>query len=73
VESSSSTEGEKERGGGWTTEQVRLIERVYIDFVRMGARFDDATRVEYADIQGECPPPVHPPGFVVCVSQILLI
>ena len=51
--SSSNTEGEKERGGGWTTEQVRLIERVYIDFVRMGARFDDATRVEYADIQGE--------------------
>ena len=58
---SSSTEGKE--GGGWTTEQVRLLERVYIDFVRMGAKFDDATRVEYADIQGELPPPRSPPRF----------
>ena len=66
---SSSTEGKE--GGGWTTEQVRLLERVYIDFVRMGAKFDDATRVEYADIQGELPPPPFPPPVLSCVSQLL--
>ena len=61
---------EGKEGDGWTTEQVRLLERVYIDFVRMGAKFDDATRVEYADIQGELPP-VHPPSFVVCFAVII--
>lgn len=65
---SSSMEGKE--GDGWTTEQVRLLERVYIDFVRMGAKFDDSTRVEYADIQGELPP-VHPPSFVVCFAVII--
>ena len=39
--------------GEWTAEQARLAERVYIDFVRMGAKFDAATKGEYADIQGE--------------------
>ncbi len=49
----------------------RLLERVYIDFVRMGAKFDDATRVEYADIQGELPPPPFAPPVLSCVSQLL--
>lgn len=39
--------------GEWNSEQTRLAERVYIKFVRMGAKFDTATKGEYADIQAE--------------------
>ncbi|KAL7554361.1 hypothetical protein ACHAWF_017794 [Thalassiosira exigua] len=39
--------------GEWSGEQARLAERVYIDFVRMGAKFDAAAKSEYADIQAE--------------------
>ena len=45
---------EKLKSGEWTAEQARLAERVYIKFVRMGAKFDDAKKKEYADIQGTC-------------------
>ena len=45
---------EKLKSGEWTAEQARLAERVYIKFVRMGAKFDDAKKSEYADIQGKC-------------------
>lgn len=44
---------DKLSGGEWTAEQARLAERVYNDFVRMGAKFDAATKGEYADIQAE--------------------
>lgn len=36
-----------------TSEQVRLVERVRTDFVRAGARFDEATKKEYADVKAE--------------------
>ena len=39
--------------GEWTAEQARLAERVYIGFVRMGAKLSDEGKKEYADIQGE--------------------
>jgi len=45
---------EKLKSGEWTAEQSRLAERVYIKFVRMGAKFDDAKKKQYADIQGTC-------------------
>ncbi|KAL9185260.1 hypothetical protein ACHAXT_003037 [Thalassiosira profunda] len=39
--------------GEWTAEQARLAERVYIGFVRMGAKLDEESKKEYADIQAE--------------------
>jgi len=36
-----------------TKEEVRLIERVWMDFTRQGARFNDAVKEEYADIMAE--------------------
>jgi peptidyl-dipeptidase Dcp len=39
--------------GEWTAEQVRLAERVYIGFVRMGAKLNEEEKKEYADIKGE--------------------
>jgi len=39
--------------GEWNAEQVRLAERVYIGFVRMGAKLDEDSKKEYADIQAE--------------------
>jgi len=33
-----------------TTEQCRLVERFHIDFVRSGARFDEAAKKRYAEI-----------------------
>jgi Zn-dependent oligopeptidase len=39
--------------GTWNAEQVRLAERVYIAFVRMGAKLNEEERKEYADIKGE--------------------
>eukprot|EP00579_Thalassiosira_antarctica_P004409 CAMPEP_0201878844 /NCGR_PEP_ID=MMETSP0902-20130614/9897_1 /ASSEMBLY_ACC=CAM_ASM_000551 /TAXON_ID=420261 /ORGANISM="Thalassiosira antarctica, Strain CCMP982" /LENGTH=768 /DNA_ID=CAMNT_0048406553 /DNA_START=60 /DNA_END=2366 /DNA_ORIENTATION=+ len=39
--------------GEWNAEQARLAERVYIGFVRMGAKLDEESKKEYADIQAE--------------------
>ena len=39
--------------GEWSSEQARLAERVYIGFVRMGAKLDEDSKKEYADIQAE--------------------
>jgi hypothetical protein len=39
--------------GEWNAEQARLAERVYIGFVRMGAKLNDDEKKEYADIKGE--------------------
>ncbi|KAL7436598.1 hypothetical protein ACHAXH_007066 [Discostella pseudostelligera] len=39
--------------GTWNAEQVRLAERVYIAFVRMGAKLNEEERKEYADIKAE--------------------
>jgi peptidyl-dipeptidase Dcp len=44
---------EMARKGKWTAEQVRLAERVYIAFVRMGAKLNEEEKKEYADIQAE--------------------
>lgn len=44
---------EKLTTGEWTTEQARLAERVFIGFVRMGAKLSDEGKKEYADIQAE--------------------
>jgi peptidyl-dipeptidase Dcp len=44
---------EKLMTGEWTAEQARLAERVYIGFVRMGAKLSDEGKREYADIQAE--------------------
>ena len=38
---------------GLTTEQIRLIERIHLNFVRAGARFDSATQAKYNDIVEE--------------------
>lgn len=34
-------------------EQIRLVERVHMDFTRAGAQFDDATQQEYAEIKAK--------------------
>jgi peptidyl-dipeptidase Dcp len=39
--------------GEWNAEQARLAERVYIGFVRMGAKLSEEDKKEYADIQAE--------------------
>ena len=39
--------------GEWTAEQVRLAERVYTAFVRMGAKLSEEEKKKYADIQAE--------------------
>ena len=44
---------DKLKRGEWNDEQARLAERVHIEFLRMGAKFDAATKGEYADIKGE--------------------
>jgi len=36
----------------WTAEQVRLVERLHLDFVRAGAKFDAASQARYAEIMG---------------------
>jgi len=41
----------KMESGEWTAEQGRFAERVYVKFVRMGAKFDEKTKAEYSDIQ----------------------
>ncbi|KAL7554272.1 hypothetical protein ACHAWF_017713 [Thalassiosira exigua] len=41
------------KSGEWSAEQARLAERVYIGFVRMGAKLDEEKKQEYADIQAE--------------------
>jgi peptidyl-dipeptidase Dcp len=35
------------------SEQLRLVERVYMDFTRAGAMFDQAAKAEYADLLAE--------------------
>lgn len=44
---------EKLTTGEWTTEQARLAERVFIGFVRMGAKLSEDGKKEYADTQAE--------------------
>lgn len=44
---------EMSKAGEWTAEQVRLAERVYTAFVRMGAKLNEDEKKEYADIQAE--------------------
>lgn len=44
---------EKLNSGEWDAEQTRLAERVYIGFVRMGAKLDEESKKEFADIQAE--------------------
>ena len=34
----------------FSTEQVRLIERIHLDFVRAGAKFDAAAQAKYSTI-----------------------
>jgi len=53
IESMYQVKDEKLKSGDWTAEQSRFAERVYIKFVRMGAKFDATTKAEYADIQAE--------------------
>ena len=44
---------EKLSTGEWDTEQARLAERIYLNFVRQGAKLDPKSKDEYADIQAE--------------------
>eukprot|EP00192_Tetraselmis_astigmatica_P006864 CAMPEP_0117675278 /NCGR_PEP_ID=MMETSP0804-20121206/15517_1 /TAXON_ID=1074897 /ORGANISM="Tetraselmis astigmatica, Strain CCMP880" /LENGTH=757 /DNA_ID=CAMNT_0005484265 /DNA_START=186 /DNA_END=2459 /DNA_ORIENTATION=- len=37
---------------GLNPEQVRLVERLHLDFVRAGARFDSASQARYSEIMG---------------------
>lgn len=39
--------------GKWDEEQARLAERVYIGFTRMGAKLEEESKTEYADILAE--------------------
>lgn len=43
----------KMKSGEWTAEQGRFAERVFLKFVRMGAKFDESTKAEYSDIQAQ--------------------
>jgi len=36
-----------------TSEQVRLVQRIYLDFTRQGAHFSEEDKAEYADIKAE--------------------
>ena len=36
-----------------TTEDKRLVERIYLDFTRAGAHFDTDQQQEYADLQAK--------------------
>jgi peptidyl-dipeptidase Dcp len=44
---------EKRHALGLDAEQLRLLERVHLDFVRAGARLRDQERVRYGEIMGE--------------------
>ena len=55
IESMNNVKDEKLESGEWTAEQARLAERVYIGFVKNGAKLDEESRKEYADIAGEYP------------------
>ena len=55
IESMNNVKDEKLNSGEWTAEQARLAERVYIGFVKNGAKLDEESKKEYADIQGEYP------------------
>lgn len=39
--------------GGLTSEQVRLSERIYMDFTRAGAMFDEVSKKEYAELMAQ--------------------
>ena len=36
-----------------TSEQLRLVERIHLDFVRAGAKFDSGAQAKYAKITEE--------------------
>ena len=38
---------------GLTSEQVRLVERLHMDFTRQGANFSDEEKKEYADLKAK--------------------
>ena len=44
---------EKRHTSGLDAEQLRLLERVHLDFVRAGARLRDQERLRYGEIMGE--------------------
>jgi len=54
IESMNDVKDKKLKSGEWTAEQARLAERVYIGFVKNGAKLDEESKKEYADIQGTC-------------------
>ena len=60
IESMNNVKDEKLKSGEWTAEQARLAERVYIGFVKNGAKLDEESKKEYADIAGEY--------LLVCIS-----
>ena len=41
---------ERRAAAGWTPEQVRLLERIHLDFVRAGARLQGAAQRRYAEV-----------------------
>jgi len=42
-----------DKDSGLTSEQVRLVERIYLDFTRQGAHFSEEDKKTYADIKAE--------------------
>ncbi len=44
---------EAREGAGYSREQLRLVERFHLDFVRSGARFDAAAQARYAAVTEE--------------------
>ena len=44
---------EKRHDSGLNSEQIRLVERIHLDFTRSGAAFDEATQKEYAELKAE--------------------
>ena len=41
---------ERRAAAGWTPEQLRLLERIHLDFVRAGARLQGAAQRRYAEV-----------------------
>jgi peptidyl-dipeptidase Dcp len=44
---------DKRHDADLNSEQIRLVERIYLDFTRSGASFDGATQKEYAELKAE--------------------
>lgn len=44
---------ESRQDSGLNDEQIRLVERVHLDFTRSGAQFDDDTKTAYADLKSQ--------------------